>query len=103
MKTIKVKELNLEVEKEETQQGTAFKDIKIPKGWRLLKGWEAMFLWENYRDKSNMDWFVCKPIKPFSVAKFLADSSRAFFYCIRGSGFSDSRLGVRFCRELKGE
>lgn len=101
MKTINIPELNIQVELEETQKGTSFNEIKIKKGWRLLTGAEAMFIYENYRDKIKLDWFFVKPVKEFPVARFNANSAWASLYCNRYPGVSDSRLGVRFCRSLK--
>jgi hypothetical protein len=101
MKTIKIKELNLEVELKETQKGIPFNKIKIPKGWRLLTGAEAMFLWENYRNKIDLDWFFVKPIRDYPVAGFIAFEDGAFLICGRFPADSNDRLGVRFCREIK--
>ena len=100
-KTIKVKELNIEVEVEETQKGRSFREIKIPKGWRLLTGTEAMFLYENYQDKLKLNWFFVKPINNYPVVRFGVGGNGADLVCSWNPDISDSGLGVRFCRELK--
>lgn len=103
MKTEKIKELGIEVTKEELHKGKSYNEVKklIPKGWRLLKGWEAIFLWENYRDKLKLDWFFVEPIKGFTVARLYSYSVGVFIICDWDPGCSVSWLGVRFCKELE--
>jgi hypothetical protein len=109
MKTIKIPKLKIEVETEIHDNGRWLKDIKIPKGWRLLKVNEIFWLRNSkYRDKLNLlkTWeFIEQPDKISKkngyVARFIAYSVRAVLSCNRYPDFSNSALGVRFCRELK--
>ena len=76
-------------------------EIKIPKGWRLLKPSEAMMLWEL---KNFPDWFfveqVIKKYKGKFVARFYANSDGAYLDCSRIPAGTYSSLGVRFCRDV---
>ena len=100
MKTIKIN--NVEYECETHDFNKMLSEIKIPKGWRLLKPSEAMMLWEL---KQFTDWFfvkqVIKKFKGKSVARFYADSDGAGLGCSRDADYRDAGLGVRFCRDLK--
>ena len=107
--TIKIKELNIEVETKIQQKGESFNKIKIPKGWRLLTMEEIKFL-HNSKYKKDLNlvdtWeFIEQPFelnkKNDCVARFVAHSDWAGFGCDRGPGFRGSSLGVRFCRDLK--
>jgi hypothetical protein len=113
-KTMKIKELKIEVEIEVHDKNKSFEEIIIPKGWRLLKGEEAIFLANNkkYSKKlkiadgsSNNDFFIQQPFnfnkKYGYVARFFAGSVWADLYCYGDPGFRDCSLGVRFCRDLK--
>jgi hypothetical protein len=110
MKTINIKELGIEVEKEIHNKGETLPSIKIPKGWRLLKVEEIIFLFNNekYKKLLNLDntWefieqsFNLNKEKGY-VAGFGAASDRAFLGFDRGSASSGGALGVRFCRDLK--
>ena len=109
-KTIKIKELNIEIEKEIHNKGEILADIKIPKGWRLLKYSEIAFLYENekYRHELSLDsaWeFIeqcnSKEKEKGTVARFYSGSDGAGLYCGGNPGDSDRALGVRFCREIE--
>ena len=107
MKTIIIKKLNIEVETRIHQKGKSFNKIKIPKGWRLLKMDEMTFLYNNYAKELNLNntWeFIEQPfdkLKNKYASRFYACSGYANFYCGRDPLNSGSRLGVRFCRDLK--
>jgi hypothetical protein len=108
-KTLKIPELKIEVETEIHDKGKCLKDITIPKGWRLLKVDEIFWLRNSkYRDKLNLlyTWeFIEQPDeiskKNGYVAWFSALSDWAVLHCNWSPGYSDSGLGVRFCRDLK--
>ena len=105
--SIKIKELKIEVETQIHDRGKKLSDIEIPKGWRLLKAEEIIFLFNNYEKKLNLSYtweFIEQPFNKFKdklVAWFLADSGRAYLYCGGYPGGSSSSLGVRFCKEIK--
>lgn len=106
MKTLKIPKLKIEVEVEIHCRGKKLAEIKIPKGWRLLKPSEIWLLFENekYRKQLRLDntWeFVDNPIKNGWVARFDADDDWADLYCGGGTDISYSSLGVRFCRSLR--
>ncbi len=111
LKTFKVKELGIEVTKKQEQNGLNFKDIKIPKGFRLIKATEMMRFWDNktFRDtlmkNNNNDlWFFIENLiiyKKKSVARFFAYSVSADLFCGRNPGCSDPGLGVVFVKEIK--
>lgn len=89
-----------EYELKQHDNGKILSDIKMPKGWRLLKAWEAMRLWDLnlFRD----GWiFVENPLKNNLVARFVAISDRAYLFCGRDPADSDAELGVIFARDLK--
>jgi hypothetical protein len=93
---------NVEYELKTHDKGKILSQIKIPKGWRLLKPSEAMMLWEL---KPFEDWFfveqIIKRCKDKYVAWFVAYSVRARLYCDGFPSNSDASLGVRFCRDIK--
>ena len=113
MKTIKIKELGLEIEKELHREMEIIKDIKIPKGWRLLNINEFLEIWNNHRSKfdfggDRFDEIIKQPLKdkvknyPFyNVWLYgldggsVLDGYSGILSCANGS------RGVRFCRELK--
>lgn len=108
MKTIKIPELKIEVEAKIHDKGKTLKEIKIPKGWRLLRIEEALFLYNNkkYRKALNMKdtWeFIEQPFeinrKKGFVARLYAFSVWADFSCNREPSVSVASLGVRFCKE----
>lgn len=112
MNTIKIKEINLEVETEIHDKGKEINEIKIPKGWRLLASNEIFELYfSKYRKKLHLDntWeFVAyknkimkKIMKKIIILRFYASSDRAGLYCYRYPEDSYPSLGVRFCRRIK--
>ena len=75
------------------------KGVNIPNGFALTTNAYWTLLKEN-----NLDiWsFMEQPIKNTeNVARFIADSFRAFFYCFSYPSNSNSSLGVILCRDLK--
>ena len=98
---------NVEYEVEETQKGIIYKDIKIPKGWRLWEPEETVKLHKDkkLRKKLNLEdcWFFVQSryFLPKYVARFGADSDRADLNCDWNPRNSYSGLGVRFRRDLK--
>ncbi len=107
-KTIKIKELGIEVETKIHDKNKILSDIKIPKGWRLLKADEIIFLFNNYEKELNLSntWeFIEQPFTKFKdkyVARFSAGSDWALLYCDWLPQGSRSSLGVRFCKQIKG-
>lgn len=105
-KWIKFKNLGIEVNSNQVQNRTKFKDIKIPKGCRLLR-FEELKEVMNYIIKNKLDiWsYFEQPIESFKnkyVARFDADSDWASLYCCGDPEGSDASLGVIFCRKIKG-
>ncbi len=106
MNTIKIKELKIEVEINIHDKNKKLSDIEIPKGWRLLKVNEIIFLKNNYEKKLNLEdtWeFIEQPFKQDYVARFCASAGRAGLGC---DGYPDgtySSLGVRFCKDIGGK
>jgi hypothetical protein len=105
-KTLVVKELGIEVQTEISQKGITFKDLIIPKGWRLLTVNEIIYLYNNYANALSLldTWeFIEQPFKRNnSVARFYAYSDRAGLDCYRDPDIRDDGLGVRFCRSKDG-
>ena len=104
-KLVKFKGLKIEVDFEQKFNGKKFKDIVIPKGWRLLKIEEVGEVM-NYALDNNLEIysFFEQPIKKYKdkkVARFYADSDYCYLGCGGGSWFSNSDLGVIFCRSIK--
>jgi len=109
-KTIKIPELKIEVETEIHNKDETLQNIEIPKGWRLLKISEIIFLFNNkeYNKALNLKdtWeFIEQPFelnkKNDYVATFGADSGGADLFCVRGPLNARASLGVRFCRDIK--
>ena len=103
---VKFPKLKIEVDFEQKFNGKKLKDIKIPKGWRLLKLKELEEVM-NYIKENNLEiWsFFEQPIKMFKgkyVAWFYMDWDGADLGCDRDSDYSSSNLGVIFCRDLNG-
>lgn len=93
-----------EYELEQHDNNKKLSDIKIPKGWRLLKPWEAQRLWDLGYLRDN--WFyvenTCKEEKDKgNVARFYVYSGRASFICYRSPSNTGAALGVLFCRSIK--
>ena len=107
MKTIKIKELNIEVETEIHDKNKILSEIRIPKGWRLLTVNEIIWLHNSkYKKQLNLEdtWeFIKQPFKINKdyVARFGAISVWAGLDCDRNSGIRDDSLGVRFCKDIK--
>mgnify|MGYP001577100897 CR=1 FL=1 len=106
--TLIIKELKIEVEKNIHDKDKCLKDIIIPKGWRLLKTSEIIFLFNNYKEELNLAdaWeFIKQPFKLNNqnghVARFGAYSDRAGLDCSRNPDNHDAGLGVRFVRDIK--
>ena len=106
--TLIIKELKIEVEKNIHDKDKCLKDIIIPKGWRLLKTSEIIFLFNNYKEELNLAdaWeFIKQPFKLNNqnghVARFGAYSDRAYLSCGRLPDNHNAGLGVRFVRDIK--
>ena len=110
-KTIKIKELNIEVETEYSQKDIKIKDIKIPNGWRLLTLPEWLELYNNHQKKfkdlnKDSDEIVQQPIESvkdkypywnvwwYDLDDGSVPGNRSLYY-------DDGVRGVRFCRDLK--
>ena len=97
--------LKIEVDFKQEQNGKKFEDIKIRKGWRLLRLREMDEVM-NYiiENKLNIWSYFEQPIKTYKgkyVARFLAFSDGVSLSCGRNPQFSGSALGVIFARDLK--
>ena len=113
MKTIKIKELGLEIEKELHREMEIIKDIKIPKGWRLLTMSEFLEVWNNHRSKfdfngDRFDEIIKQPLKdgikdyPFYNVWLGGLGNRSELNGYLGDlSYDSGSRGVRFCRELK--
>jgi hypothetical protein len=98
MKTIIID--NVKYELVQHDNGKRLSEIKIKKGWRLLKPWEAQRLWDLGYLRDN--WiFVDNPLDNDSVAGFGADSGRACLNCSVDTANRYASLGVIFCKDLK--
>jgi hypothetical protein len=116
VKTIEIKELNIEVEYEGHSEMNYVSKIEIPKGWRLLTLSEFLHIYNNYQDKFNWgmdkyaDEIVKQPIKksekdyPYWNVWFRRlDGSRSGLNGnnrLLDNGYDRVR-GVRFARDLK--
>ena len=112
-KTIKIKELNIEVEIEYHQKDVSPKDIIIPKGWRLLTLNEFFVCYNKYSDKfkdlnNKTDEYVLQPIEnikqkfPYCNLWFdSVDNGSNLYLGNRDLSYSNRALGVRFCKEIK--
>lgn len=95
----------IEYETETHDFNKELSNIPIPKGWRLWKASD----FENFSlvdwDKLNLkdSWFFIEYPFAFNpnnyVARFYADSGRAFLGCGGNPSFTVAGLGVRFCRK----
>ena len=104
-KTIKIKELGIEVDFAQQQNNKLFSELIIPKGWRLLK-FKELDIVMNYIQQNKLDiWsYFEQPINEFKgkfVARFGADSDGANLNCNRDPDDGVGSLGVIFCRDLK--
>ncbi len=106
--TLKIKELNIEVEIEIHDKNKLLSEIKVPKGWRLLTDKEITYLHNSkYKKQLNLNetWeFIKQPFKLNKkegyVAGFVAGSDWADLNCGWDPGGRDDSLGVRFCKDL---
>jgi hypothetical protein len=102
MKTIKIKELKIEVETE-LREKVYKKDLKIPKGWRLLTFSEFAYISENDLlplVKEDRQWGTSKGkvavLDSVDFGDWLGVDANY------GGGFVDRcSFGVRFCGDLK--
>jgi len=113
MKTIKIKKLGIEIEKELHKEMENVGNIKIPKGWRLLTLNEFLEIWNNYKNKfdfggDKFDEILEQPLKekkkeyPFYNVWFYGLDLRSGLYgSSRDLDCSSWSRGVRFCRSLK--
>jgi len=96
--------------KKQQQNNVLFKDIEIPKGFRLIKATEIMKFWDNKQFKdsimkanNNSPWFFVKNLDCYKkdfVALFDAGSDRSYLSCDGDPQDSDSSVGVIFVREM---
>ena len=103
MKTIKIPELKIEVEKE-LRPEVYKKDMKIPKGWRLLKGYEYLYLAENkiipVYDEDRQWVTLGNNVASLNSGRYI-DDDRLHVYGDDWVGDGGYAFGVRFCRSLK--
>jgi len=96
---------NVEYELEQHDNNKMLKDIKIPKGWRLLLPSEAMMLYEKGLINETFWFFVQQTNEEEkfkgNVARFNTDSVGAYLNCYGNLAFTYSSLGVILCREVK--
>jgi predicted nucleotide-binding protein (sugar kinase/HSP70/actin superfamily) len=80
-------------------------DIQISRGKKLWTYEDCIKLYNNYKDKLNLNdcWFYIKqPLnQQDTVAWFGANSGRAILDCVRLPAYSNSSLGVRFKWKVK--
>ena len=105
MSVVKFKNLKIEVDFEQKFNGKELGEIKIPKGWRLLRIEELGEVMNHIQENDLDIWsFFEQPIQNFKnkkVARFNAGSDYAYLGCDGDSSNSYSSLGVIFCRDLK--
>jgi hypothetical protein len=95
---------NVEYELEQHDNNKELSDIKIPKGWRLLKPCEAQRLWDLGYLRNN--WFYVENTnleekKKGNVAGFIASSDGASLGCNGDPDSVSSSLGVVFAKDLR--
>jgi len=108
MKTIKIKELGIEVESEYHFKDIILKDIKEPKGWRVLNTNEFFWLINSRYAKELGMMDTYEAVKhPYKKCKqkywalwFRSVDGRSGLF---GNGlvYAYSVRGVRFCKEVK--
>ena len=109
---MKLKELkNIELYKKGKQQqiGVLFKDIKIPRGYRLIKATEIMKFWDNkkfretiLKENDNDVLFFMENLDIYKdkyIARFGASSGRSVLGCNGGPRGSNSSAGVIFVKD----
>lgn len=94
---------NTKYELEQHDNNKKLSEIKIKKGWRLLKPWEAQRLWDLGYLRDN--WFfvenINKELKEIGrVAGFDANSDRAGIVCYWAPDIHGDSLGVLLCKDL---
>ena len=105
MKTIKIKELNIEVMR--TEEKELYKDSKVPKGWKRIPLYQLIYILESKYRKSflreldgryNWFWIEKRKVDNYCSA-LLEDDDRLY---VDGNDFDDNNgchaLGV-FVRE----
>lgn len=110
MKTLKIKELGIEVETK-LRKAVKFKDIKVPKGWRLLTFQDCCFIYDNLYEEipigKEIEWIehYSKRMKERGYASALDSDWDDGRLDVGGDGYDDVSggyaFGVRFCRDLK--
>lgn len=93
---------NTEYELEQHDNNKLLSEIKIPKGWRLLKPWEAQRLWDlgYLRDGWIYVENTCEEKKKKgNVTRFNANSDWAILNCSRIPSNRISEIGVVFARD----
>ena len=97
--------LKIEVDFKQEQNGKKFEDIKIRKGWRMLKLRELDKVMNYIVDNKLKVWsYFEQPIetnKGEYVARFCTYSGWASLGCFGYPLGSDSALGVIFCKDIK--
>jgi len=109
-KSLIIKELNIEVETE-LREKIKFKDIKIPKDWRLLTFQECCYIYDNLHDKikigKDTEWIehYSEKMKKKGYASALSSlwsdgglNVDGYYLDAYGDGYA---FGVRFCKDLK--
>ena len=92
---------------EDEQKAKKYDNIKIPKGWQLWEGEDAIKFHKDkkLRKQFNLEdcWFFVESIYylPEYVARFSAYSDWAYLSCDRYPSSSNGSLGVRFKRKVK--
>jgi len=104
-KTVVFKDLKIEVDFIQQQNNKMLKDIKIPKGWRLLRFNELDAVMNFCVDNKLQVWsYFEQPIKIFKnkyVAGFGADSGWVDLICDRNPTLTIAGLGVVLCKDVK--
>jgi hypothetical protein len=102
MKTIKIPELNIEVETE-LRERVSKSEIKIPKGWRLLTFSEASYILEKGLldlGIKEIEWITLKE-KVASLYSYMDVDWLRVGGLIWDDNNGGVGFGVRFCRSLK--
>ena len=106
MKTITIDGWEYTIEDE--QKGKNLSEITVPSGWQLWTQEDCIRLHNSHRKELNLEecWFFIE--QPFNlnqekefVARFYANSVRAYLDCGGGPRVSVPGLGVRFKRRVK--
>ena len=111
MKLINIKGIG-EVEQEYHFKNIKLKDIKVPKGMRILKIEELLKLWNEHREKfdwggDKFDEVIENPFKefrtkyPFYNLWFRCVGDGSVLYGGRDLGYGSGARGVRFVKSKK--